>query len=448
MSNIVIQVDDIGKQYFIGQTKEKYRTMRDAIMDSVTAPFRRAKHLIKGHATGAAELNEEFWALRNISFEVKQGEVVGIIGRNGAGKSTLLKLLSRITEPTEGFIRIRGRVSSLLEVGTGFHQELTGRENVYLNGAILGMRRNEIDRKFDEMVAFAEVEKFIDTPVKHYSSGMRLRLAFSVAAHLEPEIMIIDEVLAVGDARFQQRCLNKMEDVSNEGRTVLFVSHSMPAVTRLCQRGILLEEGRTVIDDTVDRVVGVYMSSGLGTMAARQWTDLAKAPGDKYVRLLSVRARTKDGKSTDIIDIREPIGLEMEYEVLQPERILLPYYNVFNQDGVKLCTSVDLDKDWQYRPRPTGRYISTAWVPGNLLSEGTIFVGPAMLSLNPNVRHFSERDAIAFQVAETFEGEGTARGVYAGDLKGVIRPMLDWETQFIPSNGNHPINVNLAKEKG
>ncbi|RMF29403.1 MAG: ATP-binding cassette domain-containing protein, partial [Chloroflexi bacterium] len=359
----------------------------------------------------------------------------GIIGRNGAGKSTLLKVLSRITEPTEGYAEIHGRVGSLLEVGTGFHNELTGRENIYLNGAILGMKRAEIDRKFDEIVAFAEVEKFIDTPVKHYSSGMYLRLAFAVAAHLEPEILLVDEVLAVGDARFQRKCLNKMEEVGQEGRTVLFVSHSMPSITRLCERVILLDEGRIIADGPAHQVVSAYLNSGLGTTAAREWPDLAKAPGDDVVRLRAVRVRTEDGRVTDAVDIRQAVGIEMEYEVLRPGHLLMPYYNVFNQDGVKLFTAIDQDPPWRRRPRPPGRYVSTAWIPGNFLAEGTLFIGPAMRTKEPMIRHFLVRDAIAFQVVDSMDGD-SVRGDWVGDLGGVIRPSLKWTTRYSPNGSD------------
>ena len=253
MGDIALRVEDLSKQYRIGGSREAYKTLRDTFTDAVVSAFRRAGRLVRGRGVGAAERGETFWALKDVSFEIKRGEVVGIIGCNGAGKSTLLKILGRITEPTGGYADIYGRVGSLLEVGTGFHPELTGRENIYLNGAILGMKRVEIGRKFDEIVAFAEIERFIDTPVKHYSSGMYMRLAFAVAAHLEPEILLVDEVLAVGDARFQKKCLNKMQDVGQQGRTVLFVSHNMQAITRLCQRAILLEGGTMVQDGPVPR---------------------------------------------------------------------------------------------------------------------------------------------------------------------------------------------------
>jgi lipopolysaccharide transport system ATP-binding protein len=260
MGNYAVEVVGLGKEYKIGKLQTKRETFAETVLDSLSAPFRRAGNLLRGQAYGAAELSESIWALKDVDFKVKHGEVVGIIGRNGAGKSTLLKILSSITEPTEGYVDLEGRVGALLEVGTGFHQELTGRENVYLNGAILGMGRQEIDRKFDEIVDFAGVEKFIDTPVKHYSSGMGLRLGFAVAAHLEPEILVVDEVLAVGDAEFQKKCLGKMSDVAGEGRTVLFVSHNMGAVQSLCTRAVLLEHGMVRCDDQVDTVIEQYLS--------------------------------------------------------------------------------------------------------------------------------------------------------------------------------------------
>lgn len=260
MSNIALQATQLGKMYRIGGAQQQRQTFREVITQSVTAPFRRAHDLLRGQAYGAAGLHEEIWALQDISFEIKHGEVVGIIGRNGAGKSTLLKILSRITEPSAGRVDVYGRVGSLLEVGTGFHAELTGRENIYLNGAILGMSRNMIKRKFDEIVEFSGVEKFIDTPVKHYSSGMGLRLGFAVAAHLEPDILVVDEVLAVGDAEFQKRCLGKMSEVAGEGRTVLFVSHNMAMIKALCSRAILLQSGQLTSDGSPDNIIRSYLS--------------------------------------------------------------------------------------------------------------------------------------------------------------------------------------------
>lgn len=262
MSEIAIRVEGLGKKYRLGAGQEPYHSLRDTVAGAASTPLKLAKWLAKG-ARGADNFSRkpEFWALKDVNFEVKQGEVLGVIGRNGAGKSTLLKLVSEITEPTEGRIALIGRVASLLEVGTGFHPELTGRENTFLNGAILGMGRSEVARKFDEIVAFAEVEQFIDTQVKHYSSGMYMRLAFAVAAHLEPEILIIDEVLAVGDAVFQKKCLGKMAEVSRTGRTILFVSHSVSAITSLCSRCLLLDTGALAQDGLPAVVIDSYMSS-------------------------------------------------------------------------------------------------------------------------------------------------------------------------------------------
>ena len=432
MNDIAIHVESLSKQYRIGKKQEKYKTLRDTLADAFVAPFRRAGNLLRGQATGAAELDETVWALKDVSFEVKRGEVVGIIGRNGAGKSTLLKILSRITEPTEGYADVYGRVGSLLEVGTGFHHELTGRENVYLNGAILGMTRVEIERKFDEIVAFADVEKFIDTPVKHYSTGMRLRLGFAVAAHLEPEILLVDEVLAVGDARFQKKCLNKMQDVGQQGRTVFFVSHSMPAITRLCERTILLDEGRVLADGASHKVVGVYLNSGLGTVAAREWPDPVKAPRGEVARLHAIGVRTEDDRIADTVDIRRPIKIEMEYEVLEPGYMLLLHFQFHTEEGVLAFSAHDLDPAWRRRPRPTGQYVSTVHIPGNLLSEGTMFVGGGVYTLEPLVTQFYARDAIAFQVIDTLDDD-TARGDWARHMGGVVRPLLEWDTQFSPN---------------
>lgn len=430
-TNTAVYVNQLGKQYFIGRKQEKYKTLRDTLAETFTSPFRRAGKLLRGQATGAAELDELIWALKDVSFEVQHGEVVGIIGQNGAGKSTLLKILTRVTEPTEGYAEIHGRVGSLLEVGTGFHPELTGRENIFLNGAILGMKRVEIDRKFDEIVAFSEVERFIDTPVKHYSSGMYLRLAFAVAAHLEPEILLVDEVLAVGDVRFQRKCLAKMHDVGSQGRTVLFVSHNMPAITRLCERVILLDKGKIVEDGPASQVVSayLYLNTGLGTTGAREWTDPSTAPGGEVARLRAVRVRTHDDHITDAVDIRDPIKVEMEFEVLKGGHVLLPHYSFFNEEGTEVFPSLDLDPEWRQRPRPAGRYISTVWIPGNFLSEGMLFVEASLVTLNPVRVQFFERDAVAFQVIDSFEGD-SARGDWGGRLQGSVRPLLQWTTEF------------------
>jgi lipopolysaccharide transport system ATP-binding protein len=420
MSDIAVAVHGLSKQYKIGNRGKSFGTLREHIMSNFNALFGRSKH-------GAAGTKDTFWALKDVSFEVKQGEVVGIIGRNGAGKSTLLKILSRITEPTHGRVEINGRVSSLLEVGTGFHSELTGRENVYLNGTILGMKKREIARKFDEIVAFSGVEQFIDTPVKHYSSGMYLRLAFSVAAHLEPEILIVDEVLAVGDAAFQRKCLGKMEGVAKEGRTIFFVSHNMPAITRLCERVIYLSEGKLCADGASHEVVKAYLHSGFGTMHSREWLDPDKAPGREVARLRAVRVRIGDGEASEKIDIRNPVGIEMEYEVLKHGYKVLPSLGLHNDEGVFLMECVDLDPAWRGRIRPAGRYRSTAWIPGNLLAEGTIFVTVGLETVEPQIVQCYERQVVAFQVIDSGEGN-SARGDYAGHLNGVVRPLLNWTT--------------------
>lgn len=431
MSDIALRVEGVSKQFQLGRKRERYKTFRDTCSQSFLSPIHLISRFFRGKTTKVPQ-KEIIWALQDMSFEVRHGEVVGIIGRNGAGKSTLLKIISRITEPTKGFVEIYGRASSLLEVGTGFHPELTGRENIYLNGAIMGMKRAEIDKKFDEIVAFAEVEKFVDTPVKHYSSGMYLRLAFGVAAHLEPEILIVDEVLAVGDARFQKKCFNKMQEAGKSGRTVLFVSHNMPAIARMCERTILLEDGRIKKDGTSHEVVSVYLSSGTGTTAERVWTDTAKAPAGEITRLCAVRIRDEHNQVSNVIDIRKPVYVEMEYEVLKEGYTLLPHYQFFNEEGIEAFVTDDLDPDWRRRSRPVGHWISTVCIPGNYLSEGTLFVKAGVCSIDPIIMQFSVPDVVAFQVIDSMEGD-SVRGDWPLHFGGVVRPFLKWSTQFIPN---------------
>jgi homopolymeric O-antigen transport system ATP-binding protein len=307
MAPVAVRVQNLSKEYRIGLRAERYKTLRDSLASLVTAPVRVLRR------RNRPEGDDLLLALRDVNFEIRSGEVVGIIGPNGAGKSTLLKILSRITEPTRGFAEIHGRVGSLLEVGTGFHPELTGRENIYLNGAILGMRRVEIERKFDEIVAFSEVEQFIDTPVKRYSSGMYLRLAFAVAAHLEPEILLVDEVLAVGDAEFQKKCLGKMGDVAQEGRTVIFVSHNMPAVQALCTRAILLRNGSVAIDGSTGDVLREYLGHLLAT-AAHAFEDNPDRRGDGTIRFTGARVLDADGRPVERLVAGTPMTLELTYE--------------------------------------------------------------------------------------------------------------------------------------
>jgi lipopolysaccharide transport system ATP-binding protein len=413
---LAVGAKGLAKRYRLGGRRTPYGTLREALMGLVRRP-----------ADAAAD--RHLWALRDVSFEIQHGETVAIIGRNGAGKSTLMKILSRITEPTVGEARVAGRVGALLEVGTGFHPELTGRENIYLNGSILGMSRADVRRRLDEIIAFAEIERFLETPVKYYSSGMYTRLAFSVAAHLEPDVLIVDEVLAVGDAQFQRKCLGKMSQVAAESRTVLFVSHNMPAVNRLCRRSILLKEGQIVADGPTPEVVGLYLSSDLGTTAVREWPDPTSAPGNDIVRLRRVRVRLEDDRTAPEIDIRRPVGIDVEYDILREGHLLTPNLHFFTQTGECAFITSDTEPEWRRQPRPRGRFLSTAWVPGNFLAEGVYIVGVAMSTMDPLRGHFDERDAISFQVVDTMEGD-SARGDYAGPMPGVVRPMLTWTTEY------------------
>ncbi len=431
MSEFSIQARGVGKWYRIDHEAKKatYLTLRDQVAKMFTAPFSKRTE----SKNGKGSHDNYVWALKDISFDVRPGEVVGLIGPNGAGKSTLLKILTRITEPTTGSIDIYGRVGSLLEVGTGFHKELTGRDNVYLNGAVLGMKKNEIDRKFDEIVSFSEVEKFIDTPVKFYSSGMTVRLAFAVAAHLEPEILLVDEVLAVGDASFQKKSLAKMESVGKSGRTIIFVSHHMPSITRLCERAILLNHGQLMLSGPASEVVGDYLTANLGTSSTKDWIDDRLAPGNDIVRMRSMRIIDQDGKSGFTFDIRKPIGVEMTYDVLRSGYALYPHFTMHNEEEVFLFTSIDTDPEWRGQNRPPGRYVSVAWIPGNMLAEGTMSIGAAMRTEKPHMVHFYEEDAVTFQVVDNADID-TSRVDYVGRMRGVVRPYLEWTTHYVPSS--------------
>jgi len=433
-NNIAINVENIAKRYRLGlKETQSDSAVKDfyKLLKSPLDNYRKYKSLYNFDNTDSDEESDDIlWALRDVSFKVNRGDVVGIIGRNGAGKSTLLKILSRITPPTSGKIEIRGRISSLLEVGTGFHPELTGRENVYLNGTILGMTKQEVERKFEEIVEFSGVGKFLDTPVKRYSSGMRVRLAFAVAAHLEPEILIVDEVLAVGDAEFQRKCLSKMEDVGNEGRTVLFVSHNMPAVTRLCKTGILLNAGTVVKSGHISEVVSDYLNSGTDSPASRTWLEPSEIPGGEFAKLNSIRVINDKNETAETIEITNPVGIEMEYEVVKSGAVLLPHFHLHNEDGIILFATLDQDPQWRKRPRPEGKYRSTVWIPGNYLAEGMIYIDCCILTLNPNIVQFLEKQTIAFHIVEN-DSEDSARGDYMGKLTGVVRPLLDWQTKTI-----------------
>ena len=416
MSNLAIDVHDIGKQYHIFSEVNRYQTLREKLTESLKSPL---KALL--HPTGS----DTFWALRNISFDVERGMVLGVIGKNGAGKSTLLKILSRVVEPTEGRAEIHGRVGSLLEVGTGFHPELTGRENVYLNGAILGMRHEEIDRKFDEIVAFSEIEQFIDTPVKRYSSGMYMRLAFAVSAHLEPEILIVDEVLAVGDAEFQKKCLGKMSDVAGEGRTVLFVSHNMSAVTRLTKECIILEHGKMTQRAPSAEAVDYYLSHGYEKGGERSWTD-DEIPSEAHpFKPIAMRVMNAKGQVVDSARSIEPLTLEMEYSLDSAITGLRVGIYLMTVRGDYVFTSFDTDDPEQFSKhaeRKAGHYISRCTIPADLLNEGRYTLG-----VNASVfrvkRYFQDANAVVFNVNPT----GAPGMHWVEPRQGVTRPRLDWQ---------------------
>jgi lipopolysaccharide transport system ATP-binding protein len=415
---VAIEAQGLSKLYRLGEFRAAYGTLRESLVHA-------GKRL-----TGKEHRREtkELWALDDVSFKVDEGEVLGVIGRNGAGKSTLLRVLTRITTPTRGRVEIRGRVGSLLEVGTGFHPELTGRENIYLNGAILGMKRREIQQKLPDMVEFSGVEAFLDTPVKRYSSGMYVRLAFSVAAHLEPEILLVDEVLAVGDAEFQRRCLGRMEDFGANGRTVLFVSHNMQAVAQLCDRVILMENGRVALDGPSGDVVAHYLQTSAGAGSSRTWDDLANAPGDELVRLRSLRIVDQDGETADYVDVRNTVGVELTFRVLEDGPAVLPKIKLV-ANGRIAFNAMDVDPRW-HEPSPPGEYVATAWIPGNLLNEGLMSVDAAVCSIrSPKLHHHaSVHEAVSFHVQDPGEGD-SARGAFTGQWRGVVRPLLLWESE-------------------
>lgn len=418
MSNYAITVAKIGKQYRIFSEVNKYTTLREKIVEVVRRPIKTLFN-----PTGS----ETFWALRNVDFDVEKGMVLGVIGKNGAGKSTLLKILSRVVEPTEGKAEIRGRVGSLLEVGTGFHPELTGRENVYLNGAILGMKKSEIEKKFDEIIAFSEIGQFIDTPVKRYSSGMYMRLAFAVSAHLEPEILIVDEVLAVGDAEFQKKCLGKMSDVAGEGRTVLFVSHNMSAVTRLTKECIILEHGKMLMRASSQEAVDYYLSHDYEKGGERRWKGEEITDDAKPFRPVAMRVLNSHKQVTDSIRSIDPMFIEMEYELDAPITGLRVGIYLMSMRGEFVFTSFDTDDPEEYNRltmRKAGHYISRVHIPADMLNEGRFVVG-----MNASVfrvkRYFQDANAVVF----TVNPAGAPGMQWAESRQGVTRPRLDWQIE-------------------
>ncbi len=423
MSNVAISAQGVSKRYRIGVRGGVPDTLGGTIAQALKRPFRQLAKLrsLSKFEEDEGSADDVLWAVKDINFEITTGERIGIVGRNGAGKSTLLKILSRITEPTAGRVVTRGRVSSLLEVGTGFHPELTGRENVYLNGAVLGMSRAEISRKFDEIVDFSGVDKFLETPVKRYSSGMVVRLAFSVAAHLEPEILLVDEVLAVGDAEFQRKCLGKMESVTSAGRTVLFVSHNLSAVRRLCPRSLLLERGKLVEDASSDTVIAKYMGQGRPDSFQTSW-ESRDGPGGDEVRLRSVSLHEADGRATYDVNIEQQHDLKIVYSTFAPNlrfRVMARFYNEF---GFAFPT---IEPTEQHRD-DAGIYESCVTIPANLLSEGEYTVGITIYTSSGATTHYVRtEDVISFHVFDPVLGT-SARGDYAQNLHGSVRPLLPW----------------------
>jgi lipopolysaccharide transport system ATP-binding protein len=428
MSDVVIQVNNLSKQYRLGQIGTgsivhdinrwwfKIRGKED--------PYLKIGETNDRTTTGTSEY---VWALRNVNFEVKRGEVLGIIGRNGAGKSTLLKILSRTTTPTTGSVKIKGRVASLLEVGTGFHPELSGRENIFLNGAILGMTKQEIKQRFDEIVDFAGVERYIDTPVKRYSSGMYVRLAFAVAAFLEPEILIVDEVLAVGDAEFQKKCLGKMKDVSDkEGRTIIFVSHSMPMIASLCNRGIVMRNGEIFFDGTAAIAVHNYQKGGTHDSGFIDYTKAVKRPGDHLGELRQGWMQDMNGNIKSNFEIGEAFKIVMRYAVLEKVPLTpFPNFHFFDQFGQYIFVSSPQLKEVQYLE--PGEYISECIIPANFLNVGYFSVGIALTFHHSGIHvSFYEQHVLNITITENMETSATRTSNYVGEIPGVVRPLFNW----------------------
>lgn len=431
MSDPVIKVEGLSKRYRIGLEEESHDSLVKAIVNWVGRPirnFQRLRGLTQFEEDQEETKEDVIWALKDVSLEVSAGEVVGIIGKNGAGKSTLLKVLSKITYPTSGYIELKGRVSSLLEVGTGFHPELTGRENIYLNGTILGMTKNEIDHKFEEIVDFSGVRKFIDTPVKRYSSGMRVRLAFSVAAHLEPEILLVDEVLSVGDAAFQKKSLGKMEEVSQQGRTVLFVSHNMGAVRSLCSRALLLEEGHLMKDDIPDKTINAYLRNNEISHVGRiRWPE-GNHPTSKEVDLLGIDVLSEDEIPKTTFQIDEGVIIKIHYQVKETIRNLRLYLRLRTTLGETVFVNYEDSTIRKGFVRNRGFYTAVCKIPPNLLNDITyrLYVG---FDSPGNKVLISGKDYLEFDVIDTSAGYRYVRGAFEGP----IRPKLNWEVKALPS---------------
>ena len=435
MSDVVIKVENLAKRYRLGLVGGT--TLQEDLRRK-WAQFRgRPDPFAKVTETNVCDhkgLSDYVWALRDINFEVKRGEVLGIIGKNGAGKSTLLKILSRITAPTEGHVRIKGRIAALLEVGTGMHPELTGRENVYLNGAIMGMTKAETSGKLDEIVAFSGCDRYIDTPVKRYSSGMKVRLGFAVAAHLEPEILIVDEVLAVGDAEFQKKCLGKMQDVAGHGRTILFVSHNMIAVKRLCERAIVLGQGQIAVSDTTEAAISQYLSQMVECRVQGVCSfDGSETPGDDHVRLRAVALTDQAGKLGARFRIDQGFRIDIDFTVLREIANFHTYVRVVSQDGVVVFGSGDWDRaerEALQRVLMPGDYRARCVVPGHLLNRGT-YALTIIGQISEKRYVFSEEGLLEFEIAD----KGGAGGDTSLLRPGVCRPLLEWSVEAVDGSG-------------
>jgi lipopolysaccharide transport system ATP-binding protein len=439
MPDTVISVENLSKCYLIGHQAARgkgYVTLRETLAHQVRSFVRDTVRLARGNQIVQGDKVEEFWALKNVSFEVKKGDVIGIVGRNGAGKSTLLKILSQITDPTVGRAWIDGRVASLLEVGTGFHPELTGRENIFLNGAVLGMSKAEVKSRFDEIIAFAEVEQFLDTPIKRYSSGMYVRLAFAVAAHLEPEILIVDEVLSVGDAQFQKKCLGKINDVAKAGRTVLFVSHNIVAVRSLCSRALLLDKGKIVLDGEVDEVAERYFGDSSSARGLIEWDSPANAPGDSDVRLKSISVAC-DGMDTGLVDIEKDFVVTVEYWVLRECSIILSFH-LNNGRGETIISSTNQSSisatydPFAERPCPPGLYRTSCTYPGRLFNDGDFTITAFIVNKVGAGNHTYVVETLKFKIIDT----GFMREEYQGPWLGSLRMKLPWSTKVIAAESS------------
>lgn len=423
MSELAIRAVGLGKRYNIG-SQVRYKSLRDSITGAVQAPLRSVAGWWQGcKPVEDAPQRNSHWALKDVTFEVKQGEAVGIIGRNGAGKSTLLKVLAQVTEPTKGFAEIRGRLGSLLEVGVGFHPELTGRENIYLNGALLGMRKAEIDRNFDEIVAFAEVDQFLDTPVKHYSSGMYVRLGFAVAAHLETEILFVDEVLSVGDTAFQEKCLGRMRHAASGGRTVIFVSHNLLAIQALCQRALWLEQGSVVAEGRPAAVVSSYLQHVRTATTEVHFDNPSHAPGNDVVRLR--RASVRPVSNTDAssaITVHTPLIVEFEMENQRAEMDLRSGFNLYNEYGVHILSVGTVE----CQSFPIGTIRVSGEIPGDLLNAGVHRIQVIVMQGESDII-LDCPDLLAFEVGDSL----ALRGSYFGEWPGAVRPDIKWRAEVI-----------------